>query len=401
MVVMARRTRRELEIFHFWAGKEQPPIDTFLDDFERTHPAIRVKRNALEWSVYSMMTKARFARGLPPDVMVDDIGQRMKESARRGQLADMTDLWKKDGFSGAFPGWLKEACSLNGRVYGVPSKCFTFVVWYLRDVFEKYRVSPPSTWDEFLNVCERLKRRGMTPIVASGWEVSLWFENILVRMVGPRFYNQLMANKKSWTDGKVLDSFELLREISEKYFSPYPFGFSFREAWTKLNNREAAMQLQGDWVNGIWRREYGYAPGEEYDYFLVPEINSTGQVMVMGGNVWVSPKHCAHPREAKIFMKYAGSLKAQEVLAKAGTGIVAREDVPDRCYDKISAGLKNELQRHPTVLQMGSTFPSWMISVLELQLIQIVSDPGLSRTKVKKLVGEIETAAKKPNSSKV
>lgn len=397
---MAKKTKRELEVFHFWVEQEQPPVDALLDEFERRHPSIKVRRNALEWSIYSMTTKARFARGNPPDVMVDDIGQRMKESARRGQLTEVTDLWKKEKFSNALPKWSKKVCSLNGKTYGIPSKCFTFVVWYLRDVFEKYGVSPPSTWDEFLGICNRIKRKGMAPIVASGWEVSLWFENILARMVGPKFYNELMVNKRSWTDAKVLDSFELLRELSEKCFHPYPFGFSFREAWTKLNDHEAAMQLQGDWVNGMWQHKYRYRPGEEYDYFLVPKMDS-GQVMVMGGNVWVIPRQCAHPEEAKTFMKYAGSLEAHEVLAKAGTGIVAREDVPGSCYDRISGRLKNELQKNPTVLQMGSVLPSWMTSVLELQLIQILSDPGLSRSKVRKLVGEIETVAKKPSSPKV
>ena len=97
-------------------------------------------------------------------------------------------------------------------------------------------------------------------------------------------------------------------------------------AWVRLNNCEAAMQLQGDWVNGMWQREYGYKPCKEYDYFLIPPIDpKIGQVAVVGGNAWIIPKNTPRRVHAKTFVEYAGSLEAHELMARNGMGILAHQ----------------------------------------------------------------------------
>jgi len=388
-------TKDEIELYHFWTGHEQPPIDMFLDKFEWKYP-IRIRRNAMEWSVYSMVVKARLVRGDPPDIVVYDLGRRIFESAKEGELTDVSDVWKEENFSTVFPEWVKNACSANGGIYGVPVKCFTFVVWYLRDIFEKYRITPPKTWDEFLEVCGKFKKAGLSPMVASGWEVSLWFENILVRTVGPEFYNRLMRGEESWTDPKVLDAYETLLDLAKKYFQPYPFSYSFRESWISLNNREAGMQLQGDWVNGMWRRGYNYQPGRDFNYFPVPPISKkVGQVMITGGNAWMVPARARHRKNTMTFLRYAGSHEGQSILAREGAGLVGRKDVGIENYDPVSKKLLKDLKGCPTVLQMDALLPSQVASVEKLQQMQLILNPRAGRKEVKRIAFEIEEAARK------
>lgn len=391
---------REMEIYHFWVGHEQAPIDHLIDKFEWKFP-IRVHRNAMEWGYYSMITKAKMMRQEPPDIMVYDIGKRVQEPARSGELADLTDIWKEENLDKSFPGWMKDASSYDGRIYGIPVKCFTYVVWYLKDMFQKYGIDPPTTWDEFIEVCKKLKKAGVPPVVASGWEVTIWFENILARIVGPKFYNRLMMGEESWTDQKVIEAYEILRDIVKEYFSPSPFSYSFRESWAAMNNRMAGMQLQGDWVNGMWRRGYNYQPGRDFEYFVLPPLSSrVGSVMITGGNVWTMPSGARHPDEAKTFLKFASSLEAQNMLASEGMGIVGRTDIPKGAYDPISQRLITDLKNNPSVLQMDALLPSSVASVENLQQMQVVLMPRLSRANLKRLVSEIQTAFDKTKEKK-
>ncbi|MEM2874522.1 MAG: extracellular solute-binding protein [Candidatus Hadarchaeales archaeon] len=388
-------TLRELEIYHFWVGHEQAPIDHLIDKFEWKFP-IRVHRNAMEWGYYSMITKAKIMRGEPPDIMVYDIGQRIQEPAKSGELTDLTELWKEEDMDKSFPGWMKDASSCNGKVYGIPVKCFTYVVWYFKDVFQKHGIEPPTTWDEFLEVCKKFKRAGVSPVVASGWEVTIWFENILARIVGPKFYNRLMMGEESWTDPKVVEAYETLRDLAKEYFYPSPFSYSFRESWAAINNRMAGMQLQGDWVNGMWRRGYNYQPGRDFDYFVLPPLSDhAGSVMITGGNVWAVPSGARHVKDAKTFLKFAGSLEAQNMLASEGAGIVGRINVPKSSYDPLSQKLINDLKNNPTVLQMDALLPSSVASIENLQQMQAVLMPKLSRAQLKRLVSEIQAALEK------
>ena len=42
------------------------------------------------------------------------------------------------------------------------------MTWYNKEIFEQYNLTPPTTMDEWLNVCKTLKDNGITPISVDG-----------------------------------------------------------------------------------------------------------------------------------------------------------------------------------------------------------------------------------------
>ena len=388
------KKKKILEISHFWAGPEEQPIDAIIERFERKYPHVKAHQNIMDWWTYKSTIK-RQMREVPPDVIVCDVGETLTSFAGYEQLMDLTGMWRRENFLDVFPEWMKEECSFRGSMYGVPSKYFTYAVWYLTDVFKEHGIKPPKTWDEFMKVCQSFKEAGISPIMASGDNVFDWFMNLLARIGGAEFYEGLLQGTKSWTDSKVIKTCEMLREFLRKYFYPHPFGFNSPMAWVKLNKREAAMYLQGDWLNGMWQREYHYSPRKEYDYFLPPPIDrNIGQVMVVGGNAWMVPKRARHPSEAKRFVEYAGSREAHELMARKGMGILARKDVPKTVYDPIYASLRDELTKYPTVHAIGAALPLTITSTAYVQIGKIILNPNIPRRGIEDLVAEIEMVAK-------
>lgn len=386
--------KKVLEISHLWAGPEYPPIDALVKRFEKKHAPIKVRQNVMDWWTYKESIKRRMTE-IPPDVIVCNIGDMLTRFAGNDQLTNLTDMWEKQELFDVFPEWMKEKCNFRGRMYGIPSKCYTYAVWYLTDVFKEHGIKPPKTWGEFLKVCQSFKEAGIHPIMAGKDETFDWFSNILARVGGPEVYEGLVNGSKSWKDPKVIKAYEMLRDISAKYFYPHPFGFNSPMAWVKLNMREAAMYLRGDWVNGMWQCEHHHTPGKEFDYFLLPPIDpKIGQVMVVGGDAWMLPKAARHPKEAREFIRYASSLESHKLLARNGMGILAHRNVPEKAYDVISSRLRNELAKYPTVHEMGAALNLKITSIEQAQRMKIVSNPNIKKEAIEDLMADIEMVAK-------
>ena len=48
--------------------------------------------------------------------------------------------------------------------YGIPFRLDCKLFFYNKAIFDEHNLTPPATWDEFINVCETLKAAGVTPI---------------------------------------------------------------------------------------------------------------------------------------------------------------------------------------------------------------------------------------------
>lgn len=303
-------------------------------------------------------------------------------------LVDITELWEEEKYHRVFSSEMEKGCRAGGRVYGVPLKEYSFAVWYLKDAFRERGLRPPKTWDGFLNLCEALKESGIHPIISSRWGTTLWLEHLLLGLGGPEFYRGLMEGTESWTDPVVVAAYQLLKELINNYFYPNPYAYNFPEAWMKLNRGEAAMQLQGDWVDGMWQQAYGYSPEKDYDCFFLPPINpKVKRGAIVGGNAWIAFKRTPEVME---FLRYSGSREAQELLAAEGMGILSRKDISPRVYSPVLRKLRNHVIRSRKLYEFGVFLPQEFIDFEGLRRLQIFLNPTITEQKIKELLKEMD-----------
>lgn len=74
-------------------------------------------------------------------------------------------------------------CSVDGKCYGLTTwdVSDSYAMWYNKVIFEQYGLEVPTTFDEFMNVCQVLLDNGETPVyecVASGWHHQLNFTDV-------------------------------------------------------------------------------------------------------------------------------------------------------------------------------------------------------------------------------
>ncbi|MEM2878344.1 MAG: extracellular solute-binding protein [Candidatus Hadarchaeales archaeon] len=390
--------QRELRLYHFWPGPEQPPVNQLIALFTKKHPGVRVSQNILEWWVYAAAMPRHIARGMC-DVMITEAGQMLQSFASVGLISELTEIWEENSYEKMFPEWISKRCMIDGEVYGIPAKLYTFCIWYKKEIFKSHGLKPPETWDEFIEICERLKKTGLYPIISGGDGTSDWLINILARVGGKKFYDGLVEGRESWIDSRVITSYEMLRDISRDFFYPHPFGLDWRTAFSRFNAGAAAMMLQGDWVNTVMFYENGYRPGVEYDCFPLPPVDrKSGQVMVVGGNAWVVPRNSEAPDLAREFIEFTCSSEAQNAMARFGMGIMPTR-VPARYYNPITRKLIDELKGE-TVYNMSASMPKKLRGLEQLLRMRIVLNPHIEAQEIKDLMTEMEIAAKEHHTLK-
>lgn len=125
-------------------------------EFNRTHPDIQVRFSQIPGGAdgYSKISNAIKA-GDAPDVATIEYNV-VPEFASQGFLEDLTassgDLVRK-----SFPASVQNLVTLGGRTWSVPFDATPQVYFYRKDLFEKYGVGVPTTWDEYRTAAEKIK----------------------------------------------------------------------------------------------------------------------------------------------------------------------------------------------------------------------------------------------------
>ncbi|GAB3661134.1 sugar ABC transporter substrate-binding protein [Streptomyces sparsus] len=106
---------------------------------------------------HDKFTKA-MAGGTTPDVA--EVGTTWTaEFADAGALADLTDDVRNAGLDDDLVAGLREAGTLDGRIYGVPWYAGVRALLYRKDVFDEHGLEAPTSWQELREVTAALKEK--------------------------------------------------------------------------------------------------------------------------------------------------------------------------------------------------------------------------------------------------
>ena len=129
--------------------------------FMRKHPEIKVKFYPTTGQRYEERIQTEMLAGEAPDVLwwQDEYFPGM---AKAGQFLDITPFIEAENYdlSDFFELSIQEF-SFQGRQYGLPQAWGASIIFYNKDLFEKYGVAYNDdtwTWDTFIDACKRLTR---------------------------------------------------------------------------------------------------------------------------------------------------------------------------------------------------------------------------------------------------
>ena len=268
----------QVEVLHWWtSGGEAKAVEVLKSEWTK---------QGNQWNDFavqggggkSAMTvlKSRALAANPPEA-AHLKGYELKEWAGLGFLRDLTPMAEHLGWYGQMPPMVRATLSQNGALMAVPTGIHRVNwLWLNRKIFERNKLTPPTSWAQFVTVADQLKKRGITPLAIGNepWQLAVLFETVALGEGGKEFYRKAFLEQDSATlTGpdmvRVLTRFQQLRAyVPQKYA-----GLKWHQATNLLESGGAAMQVMGDWVKGELSAG-NYRPGE--DIACLPSPGSAG-----------------------------------------------------------------------------------------------------------------------------
>jgi ABC-type glycerol-3-phosphate transport system substrate-binding protein len=207
----------------------------------------------------------------------------------------------------------------DDQIYAVPLNIAAACVFYNKDIFEDAGAEVPTTYEELLDACQKIKDAGYTPITISAG--TAWCLSMLAGYLCDREGVDLAAinaGDESWVQDKTIAAGEKLLELSQ-YFQDSAAGDSNDDATMAMAMGEAAILIQGSWAIGQMN---AYNPDIEdvCGVFQFPAIEGggdPGRTIAKSDSLAMSST-TEHPEAAIALMKYFTDDEAQRYTAEVG-----------------------------------------------------------------------------------
>lgn len=212
-----------------------------------------------------------------PDIY-DCANGALSEAARNiGGIVNIGDelerIGKKDGMNAAVYDFFKD--KEDGNVYLFPESLYCEFFFYRKDIFDKYNLKAPTTWNEFLEVCRTLKDNGEIPLIVAGkenWQLMRYLSFAPWRMTKDQFIMDYIDQKDKFSENTAAkEGANLLYTLGTKgYFQGGFLSTDFTAATDLFFGGNGAM-----WYSGsaqIAQAKEMYKNGQ-LGFFAVPDVD--------------------------------------------------------------------------------------------------------------------------------
>lgn len=304
--------------FSSWGSESELKIlEPILADFERDNPDIKVDFMHIPQN-YFQKIHLLFASNTAPDVIFMN-NQYLPIYINAGVLEDLS------GYDFEFDKFYEKslkALSHEGKIYAVPRDVSNLVIYYNKDLFDKYNVPYPKkgwTFDEFLLTAQKLTHR---PEV-----FGVSFED------EPLFYLPYLTSMgvedfSDFNDEKMQKGLKFYADLRNKYHvAPKKEESASATMAQMFLQGRLGMHLSGRWLVPKYRQEAKF----DWDVVEFPKGNA-GSVVPLDASGWAVAKSSKHKQESVRLIKYLSSKESLEKFTQSGLIVPARVDVANSKY---------------------------------------------------------------------
>lgn len=231
----------------------------------------------------------------------------------------------------------------DGKMLGVAYQPYTVVFMYNKGHFEEAGItSTPKTWDEFMDVCQKLKDAGFIPTTIDDAYRDLPLGYALARGKGYSWVEKLVNDKELWKDPYVLSMAKAYEDMAKKGYWDKNVGSAVWPAGqTEVGNGNISMYLTGTWLpNELLPISSATVPDLEWGAFNFPTTPGGAQqstAAMYGAQGFFIP---ASSQNADAAFELIATFVSPEFDTKMSAGTAGIPLSPTAPWPEIIAGIK-------------------------------------------------------------
>jgi multiple sugar transport system substrate-binding protein len=281
----------------------------------------------------------------PPDVYTWYPGSVADAYAKKNLLLDLDDVWASSPDLKHYSKALNSLCTASsGKKVFVPTTYYWWGMFYRKSNFAKWGVSEPKTWDDFLDLCDKLKSKGVAPIgLGAGgntaWVASAWFDYLDIRINGAQYHRELLAGRHRFDDPEVRKVFDRWQELLP-YFDPNGTAIPFQDATTALLNGRTGVMLIGTFFADAAPKD----ALDDIDFFRFPVIDPKVPLAEEAPtDGYFASARTGRRGQVADLLSYLATAEAQEIYIKgsSGTTLPCHPDAKDAGTALVKKGRKH------------------------------------------------------------
>lgn len=287
-------------------------------------------------------------------------------------LADLSD----QAWTQKIPENFRNAYQNKGRTFIYSAGSSVIGAIYNKKVFTEAGVAPPTTWPEFLAVCEKIKQAGKVPIALGAqtqWVTQLITYALVpstVYVKDPDFDQQMAAGKASFADSGWVQALEMYLDLQKRgYFNDDPNGTTFEQQTSMVGTGKAAMAIQVSAVLPDFRKAADNE--DDLSMFVVPGADNAADVwipagIVVGVGVSARSKKLA---DAKKFIEFLGEQKNINAWSEAVACVPFVRDSSSR-IDPLLEPFLPYMENNKAVPFMDQAWPNAEVQPAHFAVVQ-------------------------------
>lgn len=233
------------------------------------------------------------------------------------------DSYLDDEWKATFNDGVLDLLTYNGEVYGIPTQQSMGVMYYNTRIFEENGVTVPTTYEEFVNVCQTLKDNGVTPIslastAADAWLVSQYIQETSNGIAGYDLFNSLYEGTGAWNDPAFVEAATMFQEeVNNGYYEEGFTGVSGDEARMFFQNGMTAMYYNGSWEASTLSDANATPEAANISCFVIPKKDAANQGVTLGSvdSSFAITANCKNVEAAVEFLKFWTNEENASMLA--------------------------------------------------------------------------------------
>lgn len=233
--------------------------------------------------------------GDPPDIAM--FPQPGKVTDFADELVDLPESVTSITSENFDAGWT-DLVTVDGALQAIPVKAdLKSLVWYSPAAFEENGYAVPESMEDFLALTEQMIADGNTPLcvglgsdAATGWPMTDWIEDMMLRLHGPEVYDQWWQHEIPFDDPQVVEAAQFVVDLWST--EGMVFGglanvaaTPFADAGLPLLDGDCMMHRQGNFYAANWPEGTELGEDGQVNAFYLPPFESEdhGRVTLSGG----------------------------------------------------------------------------------------------------------------------